>query len=295
MPESELITLRDLLRWSISKFNAAELSFGHGNDNSWDEAVYLLLHTLNLPLDTLEPFLDARLLSGERQKCIDIINERIQTKKPAAYLTKEAWLQGLRFICDERAIIPRSPIAELLNEGLEPWIADPEAIGSVLDLCTGSACLAILAAYVFPNAMVDAIDISQTALSLAQENISLHRLEDRLNLYKNDLLKDFDNTKSYDLILCNPPYVSQDSMSKLPSEYLHEPDNALAGGVDGMDLVRQILARVSLYLNDNGILVLEIGHEKQHFERAFPKLNPIWLSTQNSSEQILLLNKSQLI
>ncbi len=315
MPATELLTLRDLLRWSISQFNAADLSFGHGSDNAWDEATYLLLHTLNLPLDTLEPFLDARLLSSEREKCVKIIKERIQTRKPAAYLTHEAWLQGLKFYVDERVIIPRSPIAELLKDGLNPWIDNPESISNVLDLCTGSGCLAILAAYVFAYADIDAIDISSDALAVAEKNVSLHQMADRITLIQNDLLnlsdtdihapnsavnqispniKRLNPNKKYDLIICNPPYVSQPSMDILPKEYKYEPHNALAGGADGMDLVKQILQNAPMFLAKDGLLVLEIGHEKDNFESAFPQLDPIWLSTENANDQILLLNRSQL-
>lgn len=293
-PHTELLTLRDLLRWSISRFHAAGLVFGHGSDNAWDEAAYLLLHGLHLPPDTLEPFLDARLLERERQRCVDLIHERINTRKPAAYLTGEAWLQGERFLVDERVIVPRSPISELLAEGLAPWIDDPDAVGQALDLCTGSGCLAILAAHAFGNAAVDAVDVSADALAVAQSNIELHGLGDRVHALRSDLLAQVPPDRRYDLIVCNPPYVNEQSMKALPPEYRHEPRLALAGGADGMDLVRRILADAPRLMAPEGLLVLEIGHERAHFEAAFPELEPVWLDTAATTDQILLLRRAQL-
>ncbi|CAM5194347.1 Ribosomal protein uL3 glutamine methyltransferase OS=Castellaniella defragrans (strain DSM /CCUG 39792 / 65Phen) OX=1437824 GN=prmB PE=3 SV=1 [Castellaniella denitrificans] len=293
-PHTELLTLRDLLRWSISRFHAAGLVFGHGSDNAWDEAAYLLLHGLHLPPDTLDPFLDARLLERERLRCVDLIHERINTRKPAAYLTGEAWLQGERFLVDERVIVPRSPISELLAEGLAPWIDDPDAVGRVLDLCTGSGCLAILAAHAFGNAAVDAVDVSADALAVAQSNIELHGLGDRVQALRSDLLAQVPADRRYDLIVCNPPYVNEQSMKALPPEYRHEPRLALAGGADGMDLVRRILADAPRVMAPEGLLVLEIGHERTHFEAAFPELDPVWLDTAATTDQILLLRRAQL-
>jgi ribosomal protein L3 glutamine methyltransferase len=293
-PHTELLTLRDLLRWSISRFHAAGLVFGHGSDNAWDEAAYLLLHGLHLPPDTLDPFLDARLLERERQRCVDLIHERINTRKPAAYLTGEAWLQGERFLVDERVIVPRSPISELLAEGLAPWIDDPDAVEQALDLCTGSGCLAILAAHAFGNAVVDAVDVSADALAVAQSNIELHGLRDRVRALRSDLLAQVPPDRRYDLIVCNPPYVNEQSMRALPPEYRHEPRLALAGGDDGMDLVRRILADAPRFMAPEGLLVLEIGHERAHFEAAFPELDPVWLDTADTTDQILLLRRAQL-
>lgn len=293
-PHTELLTLRDLLRWSISRFHAAGLVFGHGSDNAWDEAAYLLLHGLHLPPDTLDPFLDARLLERERQRCVDLIHERINTRKPAAYLTGEAWLQGERFLVDERVIVPRSPISELLAEGLAPWIDDPDAVEQALDLCTGSGCLAILTAHAFGNAVVDAVDVSTDALAVAQSNIELHGLRDRVRTLRSDLLAQVPPDRRYDLIVCNPPYVNEQSMRALPPEYRHEPRLALAGGDDGMDLVRRILADAPRFMAPEGLLVLEIGHERAHFEAAFPELDPVWLDTADTTDQILLLRRAQL-
>ncbi|MFA7437227.1 50S ribosomal protein L3 N(5)-glutamine methyltransferase [Castellaniella sp.] len=293
-PHTELFTLRDLLRWAISRFHASGLVFGHGSDNARDEAAYLLLHALHLPPDLLEPFLDARLLERERQRCVDLIHERITSRKPAAYLTGEAWLQGERFLVDERVIVPRSPIAELLAEALAPWIAQPEAVETVLDLCTGSGCLAILAAKAFEEASIDAADISPGAVDVAHANVSLHGLEDRVQVIRSNLYDALPAGRRYDIILCNPPYVNARSMAELPPEYQHEPVLALAGGTDGMDLVRRIVSQASRYLTHQGILVLEIGHEKRHFEAAFPQLPGIWLDTVQAADQIVLLTQPDL-
>lgn len=293
-PLAELQTLRDLLRYAMSRFHAAGLSFGHGSDNAWDEAVYLLLHTLHLPPDTLEPFLDARVLASERERYIQILDRRCEQRIPAAYLTGEAWLQGQRFLVDPRVIIPRSPIAELLAESLHPWVADPESITRALDLCTGSGCLAILTAQAFPNAIVDAVDLSTDALDVAHSNIALHGMEARVHAIHSDLLDALPAEGQYDVIVCNPPYVNQASMDALPEEYRHEPHMALAGGGDGMDLVRRILRDAPARMAPEGVLVLEIGHEFEHFSAAFPELEPVWLSTANSDDQILLLTREQL-
>lgn len=290
----EMQTVRDLLRWSLSQFNRHELSFGHGSDNAWDEAVYLLLHSLNLPLDQLEPFLDCKTTPSERVQFIELIQRRCEERLPAAYITGEAWLQGLRFTISPDCIVPRSPISELLSSQLAPWVENPEAIESVLDLCTGSGCLAILAALTFEQAQVDAVDLSPAALAIAQQNIADYGLEDRVCALHSDLYQAVAD-KKYDLIISNPPYVNEGSMQALPAEYLHEPRLALAGGEDGMDLVHTIINQAAQHLNDNGLLVLEIGNEYDNFCAAFPYLEPIWLSTENADDQILLLYKEQLL
>lgn len=292
-PLAELQTLRDLLRYAISRFHAAELSFGHGSDNAWDEAVYLLLHTLNLPLDTLNPFLDARVLAEERERFLKILDRRCEERLPAAYLTGEAWLQGHRFLVDSRVIVPRSPISELLEDALQPWV-EPDSVQRALDLCTGSGCLAILTAYAFPGARVDAVDLSDDALDVARSNIALHGMQQEISLLKSDLLDDVPAEQQYDLIVCNPPYVNQDSMEALPQEYLHEPDMALAGGSDGMNLVRRILRDAPARMAPGGHLLLEIGHEYEHFCAAFPELEPVWLSTATTDQHILLLTREQI-
>ena len=290
----ELHTLRDLLRYAVSRFNAAGLSFGHGSDNAWDEAVYLLLHALHLPLDTLDPFLDARLLPEERQRCLALLERRVSERLPAAYLTGEAWLQGHRFKVDPRVIIPRSPISELLADGLSPWIEDPDSVDYVLDLCTGSGCLAVLAALAFPNAQVDAVDLSEQALEVADQNIELSGLDGRIATHCSDLFDQLPECE-YQLILCNPPYVNSRSMQTLPQEYRHEPAVALAGGEDGMDLVRRLLRDAPGFMAPDGLLVLEIGNEYANFIAAFPELDPVWLSTANTEDHILMLTRDQLI
>lgn len=285
--------MRDVLRWSVSQFNRCQLAFGHGSDNAWDEAAYLLLHTLHLPLDTLDPYLDAIMLESERAAYLALVARRCNERVPAAYLTGEAWLQGHRFRVTTDTIVPRSPIAELLAEQLQPWIADPDAIYNALDLCTGSGCLAILTALAFPQAQVDAVDLSDAALAVAQSNIDAFELNDRMSLYKSDLLDQLPQT-AYDLIICNPPYVNEQSMQNLPKEYQHEPQLALAGGDDGMDLVRRILEAAPKFLSPEGVLVLEIGNEYDNFIAAFPELEPIWLSTETAEDQVLLLSREQL-
>ncbi|WP_338879132.1 50S ribosomal protein L3 N(5)-glutamine methyltransferase [Achromobacter veterisilvae] len=292
-PRLELLTLRDLIRYGVSRLNAAQVALGHGSDNAWDEAVYLVLHALHLPLDTLDPFLDARVLGEERDRVLDLIDRRVTERVPAAYLTNEAWLRGHRFYVDERVIVPRSPIAELLDEGLSPWVQDPLAVENVLDMCTGSGCLAILSALAFPYAHVDAVDVSPDALDVARRNVDDYGLADRLDLHASNL---FDSlpARQYDVIVCNPPYVNSGSMSALPQEYRHEPELALAGGGDGMDLVRRILEAAPRFLSQEGVLVLEIGHERDFFEAAFPQLSPVWLDTEAASDQLLLLTREQL-
>ena len=289
----ELLTLRDLIRYGVSRLNAAQVALGHGSDNAWDETVYLVLHALHLPLDTLEPFLDARVLTEERNRVLELIDRRVTERVPAAYLTNEAWLRGHRFYVDARVIVPRSPIAELLDEGLSPWVQDAQAVDSVLDMCTGSGCLAILSALAFPYAQVDAVDVSPDALEVARRNVDDYGLGDRLALHQSDLFDSLPE-RQYDVIVCNPPYVNSGSMDVLPQEYRHEPHPALAGGADGMDLVRRILQAAPRYLSENGVLVLEIGHERDFFEAAFPELSPVWLDTEEASDQLLLLTREQL-
>lgn len=296
MPQNarqELLTLRDLIRYGVSRLNAAQVALGHGSDNAWDETVYLVLRALHLPLDTLEPFLDARVLDEERNRVLDLIDRRVTERVPAAYLTNEAWLRGHRFYVDARVIVPRSPIAELLDEGLSPWVQDAQAVDSVLDMCTGSGCLAILSALAFPYAQVDAVDVSPDALEVARRNVDDYGLADRLALHQSDLFDSLPE-RQYDVIVCNPPYVNSGSMDVLPQEYRHEPQLALAGGADGMDLVRRILQAAPRYLSENGVLVLEIGHERDFFEAAFPELSPVWLDTEQASDQLLLLTREQL-
>jgi ribosomal protein L3 glutamine methyltransferase len=288
-----LLTVRDLVRYGVSRLNAARVALGHGSDNAWDESVYLVLHALHLPLDTLDPFLEARVLPSERAAVLDLIDRRVADRVPAAYLTHEAWLRGHRFYVDERVIVPRSPIAELLDTGLSPWVQEPEDVERALDMCTGSGCLAILTALAFPNAQVDAVDLSADALAVAERNVNDYGLQGRLALHQSNLFDSLPE-QAYDVIVCNPPYVNQSSMDVLPPEYRHEPEMALGGGADGMDLVRRILEAAPRYLAPEGVLVLEIGHEYENFVAAFPHLEPVWLETEGTSDQIMLLTREQL-
>jgi ribosomal protein L3 glutamine methyltransferase len=281
----ELETLRDWLRLAVSRFAQADLSFGHGFDNAFDEAIYLLLRTLHLPLDRAEPFLDAKLTHAERNDLAALLTRRIDERVPAAYLTHEAWLGDFRFHVDERVLIPRSFIAELLPDGLAPYLDDPASVKSALDLCTGCGCLAVLLAHAFPAADIDAADISSDALAVAQRNVSDYGLADRINLVRSDL---FDNLqgKSYDLIISNPPYVTTMAMDELPREYRHEPRLALAGGDDGMDAVRTILREAPRFLEPDGVLVVEVGHNRLAAEAAFPRMPFVWLTTRSSSDSV---------
>lgn len=292
MPDS-FSTLRDLLRHAVTRFNTEKLFFGHGSDNAFDETAYLLLHTLKLPLDRLDPFLDARLTGQEIATLLALIERRAQDRVPVAYLTNEALLGNYRFYVDERVIVPRSFIAELIPEQFQPWIDDPEAVTSVLELCTGSGCLAIMLADAFPNAQVDAVDLSTDALDVAKKNVADYELQDRITLHHSDLYEQLPK-KKYDLIVTNPPYVNSASMAQLPAEYQAEPQMALAGGDDGMDLVRRIVAGAKDRLTPNGVLVVEIGNEFAYAEAAFADLELTWLSTSAGDEAVFLLTADQL-
>jgi len=288
-----LKTVRDCLRFAVSRFNENELFFGHGSASSHDEAAYLILHTLHLPLDMLEPFLDATLTQTECYEVLNVIEKRVEQRIPAAYLTHEAWLGEFRFYVDERVIVPRSFIAELLRERFSPWVDDADAVVRVLDLCTGSGCLAILAALAFPNADVDAADISADALDVAQRNVGDYGLQDRVNLVESDLFINLGGNK-YDLILSNPPYVDAEAVAALPPEYRHEPKLALGSGNDGLDATRAILKHAAAHLNPDGLLVVEIGHNRAALEAAFPSLPFIWLDVAAGDEFVFLLRREDL-
>jgi ribosomal protein L3 glutamine methyltransferase len=288
-----LITVRDWLRFAVSRFNEAKLCFGHGSDNAFDEAAYLILHTLHLPLDRLEPFLDASLTHGESEQVQMVIERRVRERLPAAYLTHEAWLGAHRFYVDERVIVPRSFIAELLHEQLVPWVENPDEVGSALDLCTGSGCLAILAALAFPNAQIDAVDLSKDALDVAARNVGDYGLQQRIELLSSDLFAALDG-RSYDLILSNPPYVNAESVAALPPEYQAEPALALGSGEDGLDATRQILAAAKSHLNPGGLLVVEIGHNRDELEAAYPTLPFTWLDTESGDQFVFMLRREDL-
>ncbi|MDR5764903.1 MULTISPECIES: 50S ribosomal protein L3 N(5)-glutamine methyltransferase [unclassified Caballeronia] len=286
-------TVRDLLRFGVSRFTEAGLSFGHGSSNAYDEAAYLILHTLHLPLDTLDPFLDARLLDHEIDAVMKVIERRAKERIPAAYITQEAWMHGRRFYVDERVIVPRSFIGELLQDGLQPYVADPDQVTRVLELCTGSGCLAILAAQAFENADVDAVDISADALAVARRNVDDYGLEERVSLYEGDLYAPLPEAR-YEVIITNPPYVNADAMQALPAEYRHEPELALAGGADGMDVVRRIVREAGKWLTEDGVLVVEIGNERPNVEAALGGLDLVWLSTSAGDDNVFLIQAADL-
>ena len=287
------LTVRDLLRYAVSRFTQAQLAFGHGTANAYDEAAYLILHTLHLPLDVLDPFLDARLLDEEISAVLRVIERRAAERVPAAYITQEAWMHGRRFHVDERVIVPRSFIGELLEDGLQPYVVDPDEVGAVLELCTGSGCLAILAAQAFPNADVDAVDISAEALEVARINVADYGLDDRIALFHGDLFAPLAQRR-YDVIIANPPYVNSESMQALPAEYRHEPELALAGGADGMDIVRRIIGEAPNWLTDEGVLVIEIGNERANVEAALGGLDLVWLSTSGGDDNVFLIQAGDL-
>jgi ribosomal protein L3 glutamine methyltransferase len=284
----KLITLVEEL---AAELEAAQVSFGHGTTNAFDEAVWLVLWHLGLPLDELDAHADRVLLPHEQKAARELLHRRIATRKPAAYLTREAWLQGVPFYVDERTIVPRSFIAELLAEGsIDPWLSDRTQ--RVLDLCTGNGSLAVLAAMAYPEVQVDAADISAQALEVARINVDKHQLADRIRLLQSDGLAALPGP--YDLILCNPPYVNTQSMAALPAEYRAEPELALAGGADGMDFIRQLLRDAPARMSQEAVLVLEIGNERAHFEAAFPRLEAVWLDTSAGEDQVLLLTRESL-
>jgi ribosomal protein L3 glutamine methyltransferase len=284
--------LLDAVRAASARLDEAGVSFGHGTTNAWDEAAWLVLWCLGLPLDDLDGVAGRELAPGEQRAVEALITERIATRKPAAYLTGEAWLQGVPFTVDERVIVPRSLIAEVIAEGtVDPWLGAHTR--RVLDLCTGNGSLAVLAAMAWPDVSVDAADLSADALAVAKINVERHHLGGRIALFQGDGLAAVGDAR-YDLILCNPPYVNAQSMAALPPEYRAEPPIALAGGADGMDFVRTLLRDAPAHLNDDGVLVLEIGHERDHFERAFPWLEAVWLPTSAGDDQVLLLTREAL-
>ncbi|MGV6816328.1 MAG: 50S ribosomal protein L3 N(5)-glutamine methyltransferase [Thiotrichales bacterium] len=290
---SELRTLRDFIRWGASRFAEAGLYFGHGTDNALDEASWLVLHALSLPLDLADAYRDCALTQGERTEVLALLQERIESKKPAAYLTGEAFFCGLSFMVNESVLVPRSPIAELLEASFQPWV-NPEEVSQVLDLCTGSGCIGVAAAYAFPSAHIDATDISPEALSVAAQNVEQHSLADRVDLYQADLFTGLPK-KRYDLIIANPPYVDAEDMSALPDEYHQEPVLGLAAGEDGLELVRRILAEAGEYLADNGALIVEVGNSQPALTAAFPETPFTWLEFERGGHGVFYLPASAVL
>ncbi|HBO18613.1 MAG TPA: 50S ribosomal protein L3 N(5)-glutamine methyltransferase, partial [Methylophilaceae bacterium] len=281
------------LRYAVSRFEDSDVFFGHGTSNAYDEAVWIIFGFLRLPHDTIENFLDAHLTSKEKKDLLFLIEKRIKDRIPTAYLLNEAWLRDYKFYVDERVIIPRSLIAESLSENLYPWVNDPEEIYSALDLCTGSGCLGIMMAHSFQNATIDLVDLSEKALQVAEINVNHYGLHDRIELIQSDLFNAL-NEKKYDLIISNPPYVNQTSVDSFPLEFLKEPSMALGSGEDGLDHTIRIIQEAKRYLNDGGMLIVEIGHNKDVLLKKFPEIQFQWLDVSLGNDFVFMLEKSQL-
>lgn len=289
----ELFTIRDWLRFTVSRFEDSGIFFGHGTDNAYDEAVWLIMSALHLPLDTLDNFLDAAITESERKHLAHLIERRISEHIPTAYLLREAWLKGFKFYVDERVIVPRSFIAELLEDGLSPWVEYPEMIESAADICTGSGCLGVLLAHAFPNADIDVVDISPDAIAVANINIANYELQDRITAVESDMFSALAG-KCYDLIISNPPYVDAPSMAQLPREYRNEPQIALGSGEAGLDHTHTLLKEAAHHLNDGGLLIVEIGHNRNALLNAYPELPFTWLEVESGDQFVFLLYKEQL-
>lgn len=288
---AELQTIRDFIRWAVSRFNEANLYYGHGTDSAWDEAIALILHTLFLP-HTVDPsVLDAHLTATERENLFKIIERRMNERIPVPYLTHEAWFSGLSFYVDERVLIPRSPIAEIIENEFQPWI-HPDSVHDILDVCTGSGCIAIACAKMFPDAIVDASDISPEALAVAKINILRHEVEDQVHLHQSNLFQTLPK-KKYDIIVSNPPYVNLQEMKELPPEYHHEPRLGLAAGSQGLDVVLEILREAHRYLKPNGILIVEVGNSEAALIEQFPEIPFTWIEFQRGGGGVFLLNEEQ--
>lgn len=289
---SELHTLRDYIRWSLSAFHQHKVWFGHGNATAWDEASQLVLNAVHLPWDTDPAVLDARLTQAEKERVLEFLRQRVELRKPLPYITGEAWFMGLPFHVDERVLIPRSPIAQLIEAGFEPWLR-PGPVHRILDLCTGSGCIGIACAYAFEEAEVDLTDISAAALEVAQRNIERHRLDDRVCARQGDL---FENLKGerYDLIVSNPPYVDAADLGSMPAEYQHEPGLALGSGADGLDITRRILREAADHLTEEGLLVVEVGNSEVHLMQAYPELPLVWVELDAGGNGVFTITAAEL-
>ena len=291
-PPEGLVSIQDFIRWGASRFNAAELFFGHGTDNAFDESATLVLHAIHLPPDLPSDYRDCRLDPVERQAVTELLEARVRERKPAAYLTNQTWFAGLMFHVTEDVLVPRSPLAELVESGFEPWV-DADGIGRVLDLCTGSGCIGIAAAVYMPHIQVDLSDISEAALGIARQNLAEHGVDDRVHVIHSDLFGCLAGRR-YDVIVSNPPYVGAQELGSLPLEYQREPQLALAGGEGGLDLVLRILRDAPDFLNDDGILVIEVGNTAETLERTFPDIPFLWLDFERGGEGVFLMRKSEL-
>lgn len=291
----QLHTLRDYLRWAVSRFNEAGLYYGHGTDNAWDEALQLLLHSLHLPADTASEMLAAHLLENERKLIYVVVETRVRERIPVPYLTGEAWFAGLPFKVDERVLIPRSPIAELIETAYQPWLGD-HGVGRMMDLCCGSACIGIASALYLPEVTVDLVDISADALKVAEKNILLHGVEDRVNIIQSDLFQAVPvQAPLYDLIVANPPYVDAGDLASMPAEYRHEPELALASGEDGLELARKILVEAADYLCDDGLLILEVGNSGMTLENNYPDVPFTWIEFERGGQGVLVFKREELV
>ena len=288
-----LHTIRDYIRWGSSRMNEAGVYFGHGTDNAFDEAAALVLHALHLPPDTHESYFQARLLPTEKEAVIALLLRRIQERKPAAYLIHKAWFMGLPFYIDERVLVPRSPLAELIAAQFQPWLKESDGLERILDLCTGSGCIGIACAYAFPEVLVTLSDISKDALAVAQRNVAEHQLNHRVRLIESDLFAGLGGER-YDIIVSNPPYVSEDEMQDLATEYDHEPRLGLVAGEQGLDSVIQILQQALDYLTPQGLLIVEVGNSQYSLAEAFPELPFTWLNFEQGGDGVFLLTAQQL-
>lgn len=288
----ELHTLFDMLRWTVSRFNDNRIYFGHGTGNAWDEALALILYVLNLEFDSNKELKQARLTRSERQRIVELVESRINSRKPLSYLTNQAWFCGLPFYVDERVLVPRSPIGELIEKQFSPWL-EINKVHRVLDMCTGSGCIGIACAYAFPDAEVDVSDISEDAINVAETNIEQHGLQQQVVPIQSDLFSALAGHK-YDLIVTNPPYVDREDLSEMPEEFHHEPEIGLAAGDDGLDLVRHILAKASEHLTDDGVLVCEVGNSQVHMAVLYPDIPLTWLSFERGGDGVFLITKSEL-
>ena len=288
----QLTTLRDYIRWAVSEFTRAKLYFGHGTDNALDEALQLVLHAVAIPVGSEANLLDATLTLAEREQALALIERRVKYRIPVPYLTGEAWYAGMPFNVDERVLIPRSPIAELTEQGFEPWLAG-QPVSRLLDLCTGSGCIGIACAHYFEEAEVDLADLSADALAVAETNIARYELNHRVKAIQSDVFSGLVG-QSYDLIVSNPPYVDEEDLTSMPAEYQHEPALALGSGQDGLDLCRQILREAADYLNPHGLLVVEVGNSCIALERAYPDVPFTWLEFERGGHGVFVMSKEEL-